>query len=82
MAILPARIINVVFTGIETNFIKNRPDNLYEIERAQNPLGRCPTVDDIAYTIEAYATVVRFTTGVNVVVDGGKSQSRGLPKAK
>jgi NAD(P)-dependent dehydrogenase (short-subunit alcohol dehydrogenase family) len=82
LAILPARIINVVFTSVETNFIKNRPENLYEIERAQNPLGRCPTVDDIAYTIEAYATVVRFTTGVNVVVDGGKSHFRGLPKAK
>lgn len=80
--VAPARIINVVFTGVETDFIKNRPDNLYEMERTQYPLGRGPTVDDIAYTIEAYATVIRFTTGINVVVDGGKSTFRGLPKGK
>ena len=82
MAILPTRIINVVFTGVETDFIKHRPDNFYELERDQNPMGRCPTVDDIANTIEAYATVVRFTTGVSIVVDGGKSLYRGQPKVK
>jgi NAD(P)-dependent dehydrogenase (short-subunit alcohol dehydrogenase family) len=82
MAILPTRIINVVFTGVETDFIKNRPDNFYELEKEQNPMGRCPTVDDIANTIEAYATVIRFTTGVSVVVDGGKSLHRGQPKAR
>lgn len=82
MSILPARIINITFSGVETNFIKHRPDNFYHLEQEQNPLGRCATVEDIARTIEAYATVVRFTTGVNVVVDGGKSLTRGLQKSK
>ena len=72
-SILPTRIINVAFTGVETDFIKHRPDNFYELEKERNPMGRCVTVEDIARTIEAYATVIRFTTGGTVVVDGGKS---------
>lgn len=76
MSILPARIINVSFAGVETDFIKNRPDDFYVTEKEHNPLGRCATVDDVATTIEAYATTIRFTTGVTVVVDGGKSLSR------
>lgn len=82
MSILPTRIINVAFTGVETDFIKHRPDNFYELEKEHNPMGRCPTTEDIAKTIEAYATVIRFTTGVTVVVDGGKSLSRGITKTK
>lgn len=37
------------------------------------PLRRGSNTEDIANTIEAYATTVRFTTGVIVYVDGGRS---------
>lgn len=37
------------------------------------PLRRGSTCDDVANAIEAYSTMVRFTTGVIVSIDGGRS---------
>jgi 3-oxoacyl-[acyl-carrier protein] reductase len=36
------------------------------------PLKRGSNTEDIANTIEAYLTKIRFTTGVDVIVDGGR----------
>jgi NAD(P)-dependent dehydrogenase (short-subunit alcohol dehydrogenase family) len=37
------------------------------------PLKRGSNTEDIANTIEAYLTKIRFTTGVDVIVDGGRN---------
>lgn len=37
-----------------------------------SPLKRIGIADDIASTVEAYATTIRFATGVVVLVDGGR----------
>jgi 3-oxoacyl-[acyl-carrier protein] reductase len=37
------------------------------------PLGRIGEVDDIANTVEALATIMRFTTGDCFVIDGGRT---------
>jgi 3-oxoacyl-[acyl-carrier protein] reductase len=39
---------------------------------ATTPLGRIGTPDDIAAAIEACATHLKFSTGVTIVVDGGR----------
>jgi 3-oxoacyl-[acyl-carrier protein] reductase len=37
------------------------------------PLKRVVTVEDVASTVEALATTVRFTTGNNIILDGGRT---------
>jgi len=69
------RVILLQIGGVETDFIKGRPEGYYDREAAVTPLGRNTSTEDVACTIEAYATTIRFATGVNVVVDGGKNLS-------
>lgn len=71
--IAPVRIVSVSPGGVETEFVKNRPSNFYSNAANTTPLGRVATPDDVAATIEAHATLIRFVTGVTVVVDGGRT---------
>ena len=43
-----------------------------ETQSALAALKRIGEADDIACAVEAYATTLRFTTGINLVVDGGR----------
>jgi NAD(P)-dependent dehydrogenase (short-subunit alcohol dehydrogenase family) len=36
------------------------------------PLGRIGKPEDVAATVEALATTLRFVTGTRIVVDGGR----------
>jgi NAD(P)-dependent dehydrogenase (short-subunit alcohol dehydrogenase family) len=38
----------------------------------QFPLKRIVTSEDVASAVEALATTLRFNTGNNIVIDGGK----------
>lgn len=71
--IAPVRIISINPGGIETEFVKNRPENFYSQAKQSTPLGRLATPDDVAAAVESYATLIRFATGISVTLDGGKT---------
>lgn len=71
--IAPVRIVSIAPGGVETDFVKYRPDNFYSRVIDTTPLARVATTDDIAASIEAYATLIRFATGVTVTIDGGRT---------
>jgi 3-oxoacyl-[acyl-carrier protein] reductase len=72
-AIAPVRIISISPGGVENDFVKNRSQDLLANAANTTPLARLATPDDVAATIEAYATLIRFVTGVTVTVDGGRT---------
>ena len=49
-----------------------KPPGFNQLAAEACPLGRIGIGDDIACTVEAFATHIRFTTGINIVVDGGR----------
>jgi len=53
--------------------VPNVADGYYDTVLKTTPLQRVPTVEDVAATIEAVATLIRFTTGNVITVDGGKT---------
>lgn len=72
-AIAPVRVISVSPGGIDNDFVKNRSQELLTHAVKTTPLARLATADDVAATIEAYATTIRFATGITVTVDGGRT---------
>jgi NAD(P)-dependent dehydrogenase (short-subunit alcohol dehydrogenase family) len=72
-AIAPVRIVSISPGGVENDFVKNRSQDLLANAANTTPLARLATPDDVAAAIEAYATLIRFATGVTVTVDGGRS---------
>lgn len=71
-ALAPIRVVSLNPTLIKTNFTQ-LPDSHYQGAGMSTPLKRVVTVEDVASTIEALATTVRFTTGNNIVLDGGRT---------
>jgi len=67
------RVVSVSPSALDTKFVPNRSGNFLASIAKSTPLGRIATVDDIACTIEALATVMRFNTGNTIFVDGGRS---------
>lgn len=59
---------------VNTGFVSFSHDQINQATK-NTPLKRITTVDDIANTVEAFATVLRFTTGNRFVIDGGQYQS-------
>lgn len=55
-----------------TSGSKPRPEGFYESMSATFPLKRIGTPDDIAATVEAIATTIRYATGVEFLIDGGR----------
>ena len=49
-----------------------QPDALYTHMATQFPLKRIVISEDVASAVEALATTLRFVTGNNIVIDGGK----------
>jgi leucyl-tRNA synthetase len=60
----------------DLNFDENFPVSMKSFldkVAKMTPLGRIGEVDDIANTVEALATIMRFTTGDCFVIDGGRT---------
>jgi len=67
------RVVGVSPGALATNFVPNIADGYYENVMKTTPLQRVPDIEDVAATIEAVATLMRFTTGNVIAVDGGKT---------
>jgi NAD(P)-dependent dehydrogenase (short-subunit alcohol dehydrogenase family) len=70
-SLAPIRVLSVSPGSLDTDFVKNRPDNLLENTTKRSILQRGATVDEVAIAVETYATVLRFNTGIVIPVDGG-----------
>jgi 3-oxoacyl-[acyl-carrier protein] reductase len=66
------RVLNVSPGVVDTGFVPGRSDDFNARAAATTPLGRIGAPDDIAAAIEACATQLTFSTGVTIVVDGGR----------
>ncbi|WP_420800179.1 SDR family NAD(P)-dependent oxidoreductase [Paraburkholderia tagetis] len=66
------RVLNVAPGVVDTGFVPGRSDDFNAKAAATTPLGRIGAPDDVAAAIEACATQLRFSTGVTIVVDGGR----------
>jgi 3-oxoacyl-[acyl-carrier protein] reductase len=66
------RVLNVSPGVVDTSFVPGRGADFNDKVAATTPLGRIGSPDDIAAAIEACATHLKFSTGVTIVVDGGR----------
>ena len=66
------RVLNVSPGVVDTSFVPGRGAGFNDQAAATTPLGRIGTTEDIADAIEACATLLKFSTGVTIVVDGGR----------
>jgi 3-oxoacyl-[acyl-carrier protein] reductase len=66
------RVLNVSPGVVDTSFVPGRGTDFNDKVAATTPLGRIGAPDDIADAIEACATHLKFSTGVTIVVDGGR----------
>ena len=67
------RLIAVSPGAVDTNFVPGRGAEFNAKAAAANPLKRIATPEDCARAIVACATHLTYTTGVKIVVDGGRS---------
>jgi 3-oxoacyl-[acyl-carrier protein] reductase len=67
------RLIAVSPGAVDTNFVPGRGAEFNAKAAAANPLKRIATPEDCARAILACATHLTYTTGVRIVVDGGRS---------
>lgn len=73
-ALAPAiRVVSIAPSAVDTAFLPNRSQDFLNNAAKLTPLGRIGEVDDIASTVEACATTLRFTTGNCFVIDGGRT---------
>ena len=66
------RVLNVSPGVVDTAFVPGRSADFNDKAAATTPLGRIGSPDDVAAAIEACATHLTFSTGVTIVVDGGR----------
>jgi NAD(P)-dependent dehydrogenase (short-subunit alcohol dehydrogenase family) len=69
------RVLNVSPGVVDTTFVPGRGAGLNDKVASTTPLGRIGSPDDVAAAIEACATHLTFSTGVTIVVDGGRRLS-------
>ncbi len=67
------RVIGVSPGVVATGFVPGRGAEFNDKTAATTPLKRVGQPEDIASAIFACATLLTFTTGTNIVVDGGRS---------
>ncbi|MGM0675025.1 MAG: SDR family NAD(P)-dependent oxidoreductase [Spirochaetota bacterium] len=71
-ALAPTIRVNALAPGlIETRWVADQPE-FVEGQRANTPLKRNASPDDVAQVIFAFATSADFVTGQTLVVDGGR----------
>lgn len=66
------RVLGVSPGVVDTGFVPGRGADFNAKTSATTPLKRVATADDVAYAILACATHLGFSTGSNIVVDGGR----------
>src|SRR5437868_1066181 len=66
------RVVSVSPGAVESGFVPGRGAEFADKMAATTPLGRIGRPDDVAATVEALATTLRFVTGTRIVVDGGR----------
>ncbi|OUM02151.1 SDR family NAD(P)-dependent oxidoreductase [Variovorax sp. JS1663] len=72
-ALAPAvRVVSVSPGAVESAFVPGRGEEFKAKMAQTTPLGRIGTPEDVAATVEALATTLRFVTGTRIVVDGGR----------
>jgi len=72
-ALAPAvRVVSVSPGAVESSFVPGRGEDFKNKMASTTPLGRIGRPDDVAATVEALATTLRFVTGTRIVVDGGR----------
>jgi len=69
------RVVGVSPGIVDTTFVTKGFDNYPNLEFIANntPLKRISTVEDIAATVEALTTLMRYSTGIVIAVDGGRT---------
>ena len=73
-ALAPAvRVVSVSPGAVASGFVPGRGAEFADKIASTTPLGRIGLPDDVAGTIEALTTTMRFVTGTRIVVDGGRS---------
>jgi NAD(P)-dependent dehydrogenase (short-subunit alcohol dehydrogenase family) len=70
--IAPVRVVTVSPGVVNTGFVPGLPENFADEVAKWTPLKRIATVEDVAAAVEAVVTLLRFTTGVVINVDGGR----------
>ena len=72
-ALAPAvRVVSVSPGAVASAFVPGRGAEFADKMAATTPLGRIGLPEDVAATVEALATTLRFVTGTRIVVDGGR----------
>jgi 3-oxoacyl-[acyl-carrier protein] reductase len=72
-ALAPAvRVVSVSPGAVESGFVAGRGEDFKARMATTTPLGRIGKPEDVAATVEALATTLRFVTGTRIVVDGGR----------
>ncbi|MEO5697113.1 MAG: SDR family oxidoreductase [Burkholderiaceae bacterium] len=66
------RVVSVSPGAVESSFVPGRGSDFSAKMASTTPLGRIGLPDDVAATVEALATTLRFVTGTRIVVDGGR----------
>lgn len=66
------RVLAVSPGVVDTDFVPGRGKDFKDRAAKMTPLGRLTTPLDVAEAILACATLLRFSTGTKVVVDGGR----------
>lgn len=66
------RVVSVSPGAVESSFVAGRGEDFANKMAATTPLGRIGLPQDVAATVEALATTLRFVTGTRIVVDGGR----------
>lgn len=66
------RVLGVSPGVVDTGFVPGRGADFNAKTSATTPLKRIASADDVAYAILACATHLGFSTGSNIVVDGGR----------
>jgi 3-oxoacyl-[acyl-carrier protein] reductase len=66
------RVLSVSPGLIDTEFVRSLDMQWREAQAAATVLGRLATPDEVADAVIAAATLLRFTTGVTLPVDGGR----------
>ncbi|MBS0339040.1 MAG: SDR family oxidoreductase [Proteobacteria bacterium] len=66
------RVVSVSPGAVESAFVPGRGEDFKAKMAQTTPLGRIGAPQDVAATIEALATTLRFVTGTRIVVDGGR----------
>ncbi|MBM3696647.1 MAG: SDR family oxidoreductase [Actinobacteria bacterium] len=72
-ALAPAiRVVSVAPGFVEGEYARRLDPDLLEVQRQRTPLGRLATPDEVADAVLAAATLLRFSTGCVIPVDGGR----------